>query len=307
MDVRSQPKAKGRGWLRRRSISLALVAVIGMTFAAYPPAAKWWNAKQHSQITRSYSSLVENGEAAERFNQAVAYNREFPGQTTLAYNEVLATDHSEAIATLKVEAANIDLPVYLGADDATLMKGAGHLPETHLPVGGPSTHSVISAHTGLPTSAMFDPLVGVEVGDEIIVEVLGRDLAYRVIEKTVVDPTEGGGALRVREGQDLLTLLTCTPYSVNTHRLLVTAQRAADPVYHVPITSGLNLVLPPGWFWAYSTGIVGLILLVKAGRIHTENSRNCANPLPAFPSGPAYATMGEEERIEHGKECRNSR
>lgn len=136
-------------------------------------------------------------------------------------------DITPVMARIRVPSAQIDLPVYHGTDEQTLMHGAGHLYGTSLPVGGPGTHAVITGHTGITTATLFDNLVDVTEGELMAVDVLGETLVYRVTQIQTVLPHETETLHPVAD-QDLLTLITCTPYGINTHRLLVTGERLID-------------------------------------------------------------------------------
>lgn len=128
------------------------------------------------------------------------------------------------MATIKIPSIDVNLPIYHGTDTATLDKGVGHLFGTALPVGGESTHTVLTGHTGLGNATMFDQLTSVKMGDYFYIETAGRHLKYQVTDIRVVLPHETETLNKV-EGKDLATLITCTPYGVNTHRLLVTGER----------------------------------------------------------------------------------
>ena len=128
------------------------------------------------------------------------------------------------MATVKIPSIDVNLPIYHGTDTATLDKGVGHLFGTALPVGGESTHTVLTGHTGLGNATMFDQLTSVKMGDYFYIETAGRHLKYQVTDIRVVLPHETESLNKV-EGKDLATLITCTPYGVNTHRLLVTGER----------------------------------------------------------------------------------
>ena len=132
------------------------------------------------------------------------------------------------MGTVRVPKISVELPIYHGTSDAALASGAGHLYGTSLPVGGPSTHAVITGHRGLATAQMFTRLNGIEIGDYLYITVLDRTLAYKVDSIDVIDPTDSS-RLRIVSGQDRLTLMTCTPYGVNTHRLLVSGHRVPYP------------------------------------------------------------------------------
>lgn len=133
------------------------------------------------------------------------------------------------MGTLVIPAIHVNLPIYHGTSDEVLQDGVGHLEGTSVPIGGLSTHSVLSGHTGLPSMKIFDALDQLEVGDYFIIQVLGEDHAYRVTSIEVVLPDETS-SLGIQEGKDLCTLVTCTPYGVNSHRLLVHAERCEVPV-----------------------------------------------------------------------------
>lgn len=132
------------------------------------------------------------------------------------------------MGTVRVPKISVELPIYHGTSDAALASGAGHLYGTSLPVGGPSTHAVITGHRGLATAQMFTRLNEIEIGDYLYITVMDRTLAYEVDSIDVIDPTDSS-RLRIVPGQDRLTLMTCTPYGVNTHRLLVAGHRVPYP------------------------------------------------------------------------------
>lgn len=132
------------------------------------------------------------------------------------------------MGTVRVPKISVELPIYHGTSDAALASGAGHLYGTSLPVGGPSTHAVITGHRGLATAQMFTRLNEIEIGDYLYITVMDRTLAYEVDSIDVIDPTDSS-RLRIVSGQDRLTLMTCTPYGVNTHRLLVSGHRVPYP------------------------------------------------------------------------------
>ena len=138
-------------------------------------------------------------------------------------------DIDPVMARIVIPSIHVSLPVYHGTDTRTLAEGVGHLFGTSLPIGGPSTHAVLTGHTGLSTATMFDNLTQVKKGDAFYVSYLGQTLKYEVVDIAVVKPEETD-SLRKVPGRDLITLITCTPYGVNSHRLLVTGERVPmDP------------------------------------------------------------------------------
>ena len=163
------------------------------------------------------------------------------------------------MARLKVPAADIDLPIYHGTDDETLLRGLGHLEGTSLPVGGQGQRTVVTGHRGLAEARMFTDLDKVQVGDTFTFEVFGEVLTYRVFDKKVVNPEETE-ALRSEPGRDLATLVTCTPLGINTHRILVTGER----VYPTPqrdIDAAGAAPDIPGFPW-WALGLLGGVSLI---------------------------------------------
>lgn len=142
----------------------------------------------------------------------------------LIYNNLLNIDKSGMMCYLEIPCINVNLPVFHGTAASTLERGIGHLEGSSLPVGGKSTHAVLTGHTGLNNAKLFTDLTEVKEGDLFFLHTLGKDLAYRVIEIEVVLPEETQDLL-IRKGKDLVTLITCTPYGVNSHRLFVTGIR----------------------------------------------------------------------------------
>lgn len=250
---------------------LALAAaVIGVSLAFYPAAAKWFAREVQGAQIETYVRLSQNETAEETFQKALAYNQMSLPDVQGEYSSQLRVAGTDVLGRVKVQSVGIDLPIFHTANEAVLARGAGHMEQTHLPVGGQSTHAVLTAHTGLPTARMFDRLNQVGAGDLIEVEVLGHTLAYRVIETVVVDPVEGVRLIGPRPGADLLSLLTCTPYGVNTHRLVVTAKRVPE-VFKVPLTNPLAGF--PLWSvpYAVSLSLVGGLAAVTRRKFGAMN------------------------------------
>ena len=148
---------------------------------------------------------------------------------------------------LKIPSIDVDLPIYHGTSDETLGKGVGHLEGTSLPVGGIDTHAVLSAHRGLASATMFDNLDKLDTGDTFVVEVAGEVLTYRVFETQVVDPGDTQTVLP-RAGLDIVTLVTCTPLGINTHRILVTGERITPtPIKDIEAAGAVPDI--PGFPW----------------------------------------------------------
>lgn len=259
----------------------AVLALLGLSAAVYPTTAAWFSALSQAQVVRDYSVSVEDSgppptaqlEAAHAYNAALAAGVRLEaganvptgvGESTdgtLDYDRMLVTGPSGVMARIRVPAVDIDLPIYHGTDDATLLQGAGHLEGSHLPVGGVDTHTVITAHRGLANAAMFTELDGVGVGDRFTIETLGEVLTYEVVETKVVEPDETD-SLRAVAGEDLVTLVTCTPLGINSHRILVTGERVT-PTPIADIESAGTVPEVPGFPW-WSLWLGGGVVLAVA-------------------------------------------
>ncbi|GAB3945096.1 class C sortase [Corynebacterium tapiri] len=231
-----------------RSVIYIVLAIL--VFLSPVVLTHYKNVEQH-RIAEQYSASVAKipqGQRDEALNAAREYNTRLPefgavdpwvhGADTSSpayadYQKQLAVDST--LARLRVPSVGIDLPVYHGTSNATLAHGIGHLYGTALPIGGPGTHAVLTGHTGLASMTMFDNLTHIKTGDVFTVEVMGETLAYQVDQITTVLPTEVEN-IRPEEGKDYLTLITCTPYGINSHRLLVRGQRVPVPQGHIDRT-----------------------------------------------------------------------
>lgn len=222
-----------------------MMVVFGLGIVLYPTVADLYNRLNASQTISDYDHAIEQQEQQEReqtWQDAVAYNQDLAATTlaeggTIDFSHVtpegdarywgtLAVTDEALMGSLSIPKINVRLPVYHGMSEKVLQSGVGHLEGSSLPVGGPSTHCVLTGHTGLPSARLLTDLSRLEVGDTFQLTVLGQTLAYEVCEVQVVLPTQVS-ALRLEEGEDLCTLVTCTPYGVNDHRLLVTGRRVS--------------------------------------------------------------------------------
>ena len=221
-------------------IAVLLVFLIGVGILAYPLISSVVNNMSFRNESREYSRTMEHMErddVEELMASAKAYNDSLQrviltdpfdeasyGLIGENYEESLNVDGNGLIGYVEIPKIDVHLPIYHGTSIEVLSKGAGHLEHTALPIGGKSTHSVISAHSAWPGQTFFDYLENLEIGDEFYIKVLDMVLKYEVDDINVVLPDQTRN-LYVVEGEDYLTLLTCTPYSVNTHRLLVRGKR----------------------------------------------------------------------------------
>ncbi len=212
-------------------IFLILGFLVGICILLYPAFSDFWNSKTQSRAITNYESVLENlkpedyaaiFENAHNYNKAL-YETEYPLMDYVnvpGYYDTLCITDNDMIGYIKIERIGVELPIYHGTSDEVLNKGVGHLMGSSLPVGGENTHCVMSAHRGLPSSKLFTDLDRLEKGDTFQIVVLNQVLTYQVDQIKVVTPTEIED-LQIIEGGDYCTLFTCTPYGINTHRLLV--------------------------------------------------------------------------------------
>lgn len=240
-------KAARRKVLRERFLTwLPLVLVlVGVAVLLYPVMATQHNNDEQQRLAKMYTATVNSAgpeTIAKERASAETYNNNLESAPILdpwlesqrpdtpQYQAYLhEMDIDPVMARIVIPSIHVSLPIYHGTDSRTLTEGVGHLFGTSLPIGGPSTHSVLTGHTGLSTATMFDNLNQLKKGDVFYVSSLGQTLKYEVNDITVVKPEETD-SLRKVPGRDLVTLITCTPYGVNSHRLLVTGERVPmDP------------------------------------------------------------------------------
>ena len=243
----TDPQAARRKVLRERFVTwLPLVLVlVGVAVLLYPVMATQHNNDEQQRLAEMYTSSVEAAgpdTVAKERASAQTYNDNLESAPILdpwlesqrpdtpQYQAYLhEMDIDPVMARIVIPSIHVSLPVFHGTESRTLTEGVGHLFGTSLPIGGPSTHAVLTGHTGLSTATMFDNLNQVKKGDAFYVSSLGQTLKYEVVDITVVKPEETD-SLRKVPGRDLITLITCTPYGVNSHRLLVTGERVPmDP------------------------------------------------------------------------------
>ena len=219
----------------KSTIILILVFFVGLSVMLYPTISDYVNQRNQSRAVASYAQDVDKMtdadysayfDAADAFNAQVAANENAlyrPDQLS-GYNDTLDITGTGIMGYITISKIGVELPIYHGTSDSVLQIAAGHLEGTSLPVGGASTHAVISAHRGLPSAKLFTNLDELEVGDRFTITVLNRVLTYEVDQISIVLPTEIDQLLPT-EGMDYVTLMTCTPYGINTHRLLVRGKR----------------------------------------------------------------------------------
>jgi sortase A len=218
------------------TILLILALFAGLSLLLYPTASDYWNSLHASQAVADYAENVRNLEA-EKYQQVLQdarnYNQMLPYKHTTfalseeekgAYDALLDISGTGVMGYIEIPSINISLPVYHGTEEGVLQIAVGHLEWSSLPVGGADTHCVLSGHRGLPSAKLFTNLDKLVVGDKFIMRVLDEVLTYEVDQILIVEPTDVS-TLMIEAGKDLCTLVTCTPYGINSHRLLVRGHR----------------------------------------------------------------------------------
>lgn len=260
-----------KSWLKKNRINLILIGIVllGLGLIAYPGFADWWNSLHQSRAVASYAESVANLDAnkySEMLADAEAYNAELAkiGAQWIITDEQMAKYESELAVTdsgimgyIDIPKIRVTLPIYHGTDETILQIAIGHIAGTSLPVGGASTHCVVSGHRGLPSARLFTDIDKLVEGDTFTMTVLNRTVTYEVDQIRIVEPTDLSN-LQIEEGKDFCTLVTCTPYGINTHRLLVRGHRVAnangeanviadalqiEPVYVAPVVAAPMLII----------------------------------------------------------------
>ena len=264
----------------------------GLSLLLYPTVSDYWNSLHASQAVADYAENVRNLEA-EKYEQvlqdAKSYNQMLPyEQTTFAlseeekeaYDALLDISGTGVMGYIEIPTVNISLPVYHGTEDAVLQIAVGHLEWSSLPVGGESTHCVLSGHRGLPSAKLFTNLDKLVAGDKFIMRVLDEVLTYEVDQILIVEPTDVS-TLMIEAGKDLCTLVTCTPYGINSHRLLVRGHRienqeeaqairvTSDPIQIEPLIVAPAVALP-------MLLVLLMILLVSGGKTKSAGGKKNA-------------------------------
>lgn len=319
MSTQAPDKKKTPLKWRLLTIAPPILLLAGILVLLYPVFATQYNNQRQERIASEFSAVADQAgpdAVAESLRRADEYNlkasespildpwldAQRPG--TAQYQDYLSQlNLNDVMATIKIPSIDVNLPIYHGTDTATLDKGIGHLFGTALPVGGESTHTVLTGHTGLGNATMFDQLTSVKMGDYFYIETAGRHLKYQVTDIRVVLPHETESLNKV-EGKDLATLITCTPYGVNTHRLLVTGERVPmdEAAVAAEAAQVKGSVMKP-WMIAVLASVV--VILAVAGILWLR-SRKRKDEEPQEIDGTAAAGMlasadsGDEDGAESG-------
>ena len=221
------------------TIALVLVFFVGLSVLLYPTVSDYWNSLHQSRAIATYSDAVEEMDTSDyerMWAEADAYNEELyesghglglAEDEKKEYDSILDVSGTGIMSYIEIPSIKCSLPIYHGTDEAVLQIAVGHIEGSSLPVGGVNTHCVLSGHRGLPSAKLFSDLDKLEEGDLFMIRTLNQTLTYEVDQIRIVLPEEIDD-LEIVEGEDLCTLVTCTPYGINTHRLLVRGHRVAN-------------------------------------------------------------------------------
>lgn len=221
------------------TILFILFLVVGLSLLLYPTVSDYWNFMHQSRVIDDYTDQVadlDNGIYQSLLADARSYNAELPykdnryqmsEQEQAVYQSMLNISGDSMMGYIEIPSIGVSLPIYHGTSESTLQVAVGHLEGTSLPVGGETTHCVLSGHRGLPSAKLFTDLDQLAEGDMFILKVLDETLLYEIDQILTVEPDDTT-ALNIEEGKDYCTLMTCTPYGINTHRLLVRGHRVEN-------------------------------------------------------------------------------
>ena len=270
----------------RSNIILILIFLVGLSVMLYPTVSDYVNQKNQSRAVASYSEEVENlsdvdyqayFDAADDYNRRLAETPDafYRPEEVSGYTDTLDVSGTGIMGYITISKIGVELPVYHGTSDGVLQVAAGHLEGSSLPVGGAGTHAVISAHRGLPSAKLFTNLDELEVGDTFTITVLDRVLTYEVDQISIVLPTETD-LLQPVEGKDYVTLMTCTPYGINTHRLLVRGKRIenAENQKHIRVTADARRIEPIIVAPALAVPMLLVLLVVMLAVPHLRKRKN---------------------------------
>ena len=266
-----KPKKARKNWIF--TLLLLLIFLAGLSLLLYPTISDYWNSFHQSRAIASYVDTVaelDDDAYQEIWEQAQAYNaalprddtRFVPSEEEIAYYDTLLNISGNGImGYLEIPSIEVTLPVYHGTDEEVLQVAVGHIEGSSLPVGGPGTHSVISGHRGLPSATLLTDLDQLEIGDVFMLHVLDETLTYEVDQIHIVEPDDVS-YLAIEEGEDLCTLVTCTPYGINTHRLLVRGHRIETQAEAVSISVSADAIQISPMMVAAALAVPVLLILL---------------------------------------------
>lgn len=225
--------------ISKSTVLLIIIFVIGLSLILYPTVSDYWNSLHQSRAISRYTESVDDLdkekyawllEQAEGFNASLVGNgnRFVPTEEEKEYYLSLLGSDGAAVGYIEINAIRLSLPIYLGSSESVLQDGVGTMEGTSIPIGGESTHSVLTGHRGLPSATLFTNLNQLVEGDLFTIHILNNTVTYEVDQILIVEP-QNFDELAIEEGNEYCTLLTCTPYGINSHRVLVRGHRVGDP------------------------------------------------------------------------------
>lgn len=266
--------------VRKNNVIFFLFLLVGFGILNYPFMSQWVNRRSQTKVIYDYeasSEGISSREKDEILEQAHLYNEELAATPVALsdgfsdnsyeddrYGKLLNPFGDGIMGWIEIPTIDVRLPIYHGTSSAVLQKGAGHLYHSSLPVGGKNTHAVLSAHTGLATKAFFTDLDQLQLGERFYLYIFDEVLAYEVTETVVVLP-EDTSSLEIIEGEDLVTLVTCTPYGINSHRLLVRGSRVDYNPQEKPEEESFLSGEGGMWLWGQRIFLLSLVLLTGGG------------------------------------------
>lgn len=223
--------------MKRKSLNIILIIIfiIGILIMLYPFISQSWNKKVHSKVIKDYDKIVENikdEDYEQMFKKASEYNKKlsmlsFPlveYKKLKNYHDLLNIRNNGMMGYITIDKINVSVPIYHSVKASVLNESVGHMEGSSLPIGTNNSHSILSAHSGLSTKRLFTDLNKLEIGDIFVINVLNKELTYQVDKIVIVSPSDISH-LEIENNKDYVTLITCTPYGINTHRLLVRGVR----------------------------------------------------------------------------------
>lgn len=232
---------------RKTTIIMTLFFFIGLLTLLYPTLSNYYNEKMQVKTIYNYENILNEADkidfdklksAAQEYNEKLVSLKEplLTYDTLTNYKELLNVNNDGMIGYITIDKIKVELPIYHGTSNEVLNSSVGHLEGSSLPIGGLGTHSVLSAHRGLPSSKLFTDLDKLDIGDTFKITILDETLTYEIDKITIVKPSDRS-ELKINSDEDYVTLLTCTPYGINTHRLLVRGKRIEGPIKKTYITT----------------------------------------------------------------------
>lgn len=232
---------------RKTTIIMTLFFFIGLLTLLYPTLSNYYNEKMQVKTIYNYENILNETDKidfdklksdAQEYNEKLASLKEplLTYDTLTNYKELLNVNNDGMIGYITIDKIKVELPIYHGTSNEVLNSSVGHLEGSSLPIGGLGTHSVLSAHRGLPSSKLFTDLDKLDIGDTFKITALDETLTYEIDKITIVKPSDRS-ELKINSDEDYITLLTCTPYGINTHRLLVRGKRIEGPIKKTYITT----------------------------------------------------------------------